>query len=901
MKYKLSLLALLTVSLIAVFAFKFEDDPFNALLKKMEVYTKTYQQEKVYLHLDKPYYAVGDDIWFKAYVINTQTSRPSEISGALYVELLNEKDSVKKLLKLPLVSGIGVGDFKLSESFVEGNYRIRAYTQWMRNTGTEYFFDKTIKVGNSWTNKVFTNASYKFEKKNTAQQVDATIKFTDTEGKPYASADLSYDVQLNFRSISKGKGTTNSAGEVAVTFLNTQPAIYKSGKIAVTLTLPDGKKVIKDVIIKSTSNEVDVQFFPESGTLVEELPSKVGFKAINSDGLGEDITGIITDNDGQEVNKLQSTHLGMGHFVINPQPGKVYTAKITFKDGSEKSFELPKAASQGYIISAVNNADNIQVRLLVSQANLNKGELKLVTQHNGNVYFATKSASSKPVITTTIKKEDLPSGIIQLTLFDGENKPVAERLVFVNNNADKIATTIKSDKSIYSKREKVTVDLGAQFQTKPVQGSFSVSVTNTKSVIPDELNESNIQTTLLLTSDLIGYVEKPNYYLKNNDAETRERVDNLMLTQGWRRIIWNNVINNLNASTRYQPEKTLAVSGAITTLGGKMIAKTKVSLFSTSGGFLAIDTLTDDNGKFNFDGLSFRDSTKFVVQARSLKGKRNVDFKMDVLGTEVVTKNRNTGDVIVNVNDALSNYLQQSKNYFDELTRRGDLEKSLTLKEVKIVDKKNKVKNSSNLNGGGNADAVITAEQLQNCVTLSQCLQGRVAGLLIRNGPGGAQASLMRNNGAAMQLVVDGMYMEPDFLDNIMPTDVETIEVLKNIGNTAIYGVRGGNGVLIITTKRGGSNVFNSARSVEGITTFMPKGYDVSRAFYSPKYTPESTDNAPDYRSTIYWDPFVVTDATGKGQFSYYCSDEPGTHRIVVEGIDMFGNLARAVYTYEVK
>ncbi|MEJ7557277.1 MAG: TonB-dependent receptor plug domain-containing protein [Pedobacter sp.] len=897
MKYKLSLFSLLTLSLVAVFAFRYQDDPFSAILKKMEVYANGYQQEKVYLHLDKPYYAVGDDIWFKAYVVNAQTSKPSEISGALYVELLNEKDSVKQSLKLPLVSGIGAGDFKLPESFTEGNYRIRAYTQWMRNAGTDFFFDKTIKIGNSWSNKVFTNASYTFEKKNAAQQVNALVKFTDKDGKPYALANLNYDVQLSFRSILKGKATTNEQGEINLTFVNAQPGIYKSGKITATLTLPDGKKAIKDILIKSTSNEVDVQFFPESGNLVEELPSKVGFKAVNSDGLGEDITGVIIDNDGQEVNSLKSTHLGMGNFVVNPQPGKVYKAKITFKDGSEKTFELPKALPQGYVISAVNNADNLQVKILVSQGLLNKGELKLVTQHNGNVYFATRSNSTKPVISTVIKKEDLPTGIVQLTLFDGENKPVGERLMFVNNDSDKIVSTIKTDKESYSPREKVTVDINAQFQAKPVQGSFSVSVTNTKSVTPDELNESNIFTTLLLTSDLVGYVEKPNYYLNNNDAETRSNLDNLLLTQGWRRIIWNNVISNLSPNIRYKRESSLAVSGAIATTGGQMIPKTKVSLFSTSGGFLSLDTLTDNNGRFNFDSLAFRDSTKFIIQARTLKGKRNVDFKMDVVSGEIVTKNKNTGDVIVNVNDALSGYLQQSKNYFDELTRRGLLERSLTLKEVKITDTRTKVKNSANLNGGGNADAVITAEQLQSCVTLSQCLQGRVAGLMFRNGV----PSLMRNNGAPMQLIVDGMYMEADFLDNIIPNDVETVEILKSIGNTAIYGSRGGGGVLIITTKRGGGSAFNSPVSVEGITTFVPKGYNVSRVFYSPKYSPESTDSAADFRSTIFWDPLIATNKTGNSQFTYYCSDEPGTHRIVLEGIDMFGNLSRTVYTYTVK
>ncbi|HMI03156.1 MAG TPA: TonB-dependent receptor plug domain-containing protein [Pedobacter sp.] len=893
MKFRLIFPLLLFTLLIAVFAYKADDDPFNALLKKLEVYNEKYPQEKVHLHLDKPYYAIGDDIWFKAYVINTQTSKLSAISSALYVELINEKDSVKKQLKLPLVSGVTWGDFKLPDSLTEGNYRIRAYTQWMRNAGPDFFFDKTIKIGNSWANNVFTSTNYTFSKQNASEKVNAVVRFTDKNGKAFANSEVTYEVVLNFRSITKAKAVTNDQGAVNINFLNTQPSLYKSGKIVATLNLPDKKKVIKQIPIKATSNAVDVQFFPESGNLVENLPCKVAVKAVNASGLGEDIEGVIVDNTGLEVYKFSTKHLGMGSLFLNPQPGKTYSAKIKFKDGSEGTFNLPKVSASGYLLAVTQTDENVVAKILLSPDLVGSGELKIVAQNNSNVYFVSRAAPGKQIITTSIPKKELPTGIIQFTVFSAANMPLCERLIFINNSTNKIDLKAATTKQSYTKREKVDLNLEAAINNKPLEGTFSIAVTNTASVVPDEENESNIFTSLLLTSDIMGYVEKPNYYFLKNDTQTQQDLDNLMLTQGWRRILWKNIISGLPPNIRFEAEKTLKISGTVTTYGGKPSPNSKVSLFSSSGGFFATDTVSDAQGRFSFDNIVFNDSTKFIVQARNARNKKSVDIKMDLVAGQVVTKNKNSGDVEVNINEALSSYLKQSDNFFEELTRRGLLERSITLKEVNIVEKKNPAKNSSNLNGGGNADAVITAEQLQNCTTLSMCLQGRVAGLMIRDG----KAYLLRNGNTPMQIVIDGMMVEPDFLDNITPFDIETIEVLKSVGNTAIYGMRGGGGVLVITTKRGGGTAGLSSFT-PGIITFSPKGFYTSRQFYSPKY--EVATNTPDLRTTIYWAPHVAT-KDGKGTVSYYNADQPGTYRVVVEGADLDGNLGRAVYTYEVK
>ena len=891
-------LPLLLVSIISMaFVSIAYDDPFDDLMKKMQDYNQKYAQEKVHLHLDKPYYAVGDNIWFKAYIMNAATMTPSDISKILYVELINEKDSVKKRLRLAFNGGFGWGDFKLPDTLREGNYRIRAYTQWMRNAGPEFFYDKTIKVGNSWSNKVFTNADYTYSKDGAKDKVSAKVAFMDDKGDALANREISYEVQLGFKPVAKGKATTNAQGEVSLDFVNNMPATNKSGKIVAVIQMPDKEKVIKEIPIKATSNDVDVQFFPESGHLVMGLPNRVGFKAVSPSGLGVAVTGTIHDQQGTEINTFTAGPLGMDNFVLNPQPGNIYTATVKFPDGSSKKIDLPKVENSGYIMN-VSNVDTakIMVKVMMSEDLVGPKNLKLVAQHGGTVYLASNATSDKQVIVIPLLKKELPSGIIQLSLFSSDNQPIAERLVFVNHVNDKIDAKIESAKSSYGKREKVTLNLSAAIAGKPVQGTFSVAVTNTASVKPDLENESNIMTSMLLSSDLVGYIEKPNHYFLDNNPKTLEDLDNLLLTQGWRRFIWKNIISNAAPIIRFQPEKSIAISGTITTYGGKPVPNGKVSLFSSSGGLFAIDTLTNAEGRFNFDQLIFGDDTKFIVQARNEKGKKSVDIKLDQVPGQIVTTNKNTGDIEINVNEALSAYLTKSANFFDEMAKRGLLERSLMLDEVKIVEKKNPAKNSSNMNGPGNADAVITADQLNTCINLSQCLQGRVAGLIITNG----QAFLTRNGGRIpMQIFLDGMNIGSEGLDNIVPNDVETIEVLKSISYTTIYGSNGAGGVLVITTKRGGGYA-NMDRFVPGIITHNPQGYYLAREFYSPAYD-ENPNAAADLRSTVYWNPNLVTSTDGKIPFSFFNTDEAGSYRVVVEGIDMQGHLARTTYNYEVK
>ncbi|WP_316830661.1 TonB-dependent receptor [Pedobacter aquatilis] len=898
MKNLITRLLVLSAVFVSILAFKGDDDPFNAILKKLVDYNVKYPHEKIYLHLDKPYYAVGDDIWFKAYATNSNAKGLSLLSKIVYVELIDEKDSLRRQLKLPLMNGVSWGNIKIADTLAEGNYRIRAYTNYMRNFETDFFYDKTIKIGNSISNKVFTKTAYKFSKDNNLNTVVATIHFEDKSGVPYREDDISYEVVFDDKTQSRGRAQTDLNGDAQFKFTSSQ--VNKPGKILATLNLPNRIKVTKSIPILATSNQVDVQLLPESGILLEDLPQKIAVKAVNSSGKGENISGVVLDDSRNVITTFQTEHLGMGNFITNVQPGKTYTAIVKFKDGSEKEFKFPEIQKKGHSLSVEDiNAETLKIKILSSADVVNGEELKVVAQQSGSIFHVAKAKINKQLVTTSIEKNKLPSGITQLTLFSGENQPIAERLVFVKHSNNQITIDIKTDSVSASRKGKTVFAFNASGNDKASIGSFSVSVANISKIKPDENNESNILSSLLLTSDLAGYVESPNYYFLNDDNKTNQELDNLMLTQGWSRFVWKNVINNVFPNITFAPEQSSIISGQVKK-GGKPVVGGKVLLMAKDSKAFVLDTITDANGRFKFQNLLFKDSTKFVVQARTKDNDKKVNIILERIANQVITKNKNIADIEVNVNEALMPYIKANDTYFDEMRRLGLMDEGIKLNEVIIAGKKNLTPNSSNYNGAGVADYILPGSKIKDLVTWGsvwRMLPGvEVSRMdtprLIRGGFG---SSTLKNT--PMMYVIDGIY--PGTLDGLRPADVESIELLKTIALTTIYGMEAGGGVIVITTKKGTDLSYKY--EPEGIVNLNPKGITVSKVFYSPQYDKPKELDIDDTRNTVYWNPEIITNDDGSGRFEFYNANEPGNYRMIIEGIDISGHLARKVYTYSVK
>lgn len=876
-----------------------------------------YPFEKVYLHMDKPYYGAGDTIWFKAYTVAGAGHVPSMISGVLNVQLINQKGTIIRGLKLRLDAGLANGDIPLGDTISAGNYRLRAYTNWMRNAGETFYFDKTFPVVNAISSKVFTQADFSFSSAGAKPMVDAVIKYFGLDEKPFAGKPVTYEVNIGSHTLSKGNGTTDDVGNLHLSFPGSV-----TNEITATISTHiqlANKSEHKDILVKALSPKVDVQFFPEGGHLVNGLVSKVAFKAVGPDGLGADVNGSIVDDQGNEVTTFASTHLGMGTFFLSPQSGRTYKALITSADGSHRMAELPKAADKGYIMAIHSDSANVVVKISQKGYEGDTGGISLVAQNQGEIFLQAKGAPGKTSFIAMIPKNKFPTGIVQFTLFSATGEPMNDRQVFIRNN-DQLALVASTNQPEYQPRQQVTIRLDAKDAgAQPVKGDFSIAVTDESKVKVDEATENTILANILLTSNLRGYIEQPNYYFANINKTTDADLDALLLTQGYHGYSWIEAMDNKQPVITYQPEKAITVSGKMTNNQGMALIKSKITLLADGTPPQVTDTLTDGKGKFAFY-LDFMDGEKFTLKApATYHGVARFEIDKPDLS---VGLNKNVPDQEINFESRVSNYLQAEKSRYDAEVKYNIGNHSALLKEVKVSTSRPKterelqveraVEFSSNLNGKGAADQVITADDLEGrgCPTWSDCLAGKIIGAVFVNGwpalnrPITFSGSKRVSNGRQiMTIVVDNsiLAINPNMpAESQLPQidDVAGIEVLRSGGFTAIYGTRGGPGVLVITTKHG-NGFLNDFTGNGG--HLSPLGFFKPDVFYSPRYEVSKPAVMPDMRSTVYWNPSVKTDKDGNALISFFNGDAKATYRVVIEGIDKNGSIGRKVLEYKVE
>jgi len=907
------------LSVLTFLAFVPKDQgPVERLVTTLQKWIETNPQEKVYLHTDKPYYALGDTIWFKAYVTVGSRHQLSALSGALYVDLINERDSIEKSLKLPVTAGMAMGNFSLNEELKEGNYRVRAYTQWMRNAGEDYFYDRTFIVGSPYSNEIVSKVDYQYKVIDNKPVITAQLSYSDDEGKAISGRSVSYRVVAHGETITTKTVKTDGNGVIAINIQNDKSSNLQGAYIQTIIETDSKLKITKDFAIKAGFLNSDVQFFPEGGGLVNGVASRVGFKAVGMDGKGIQVKGRVIDDQGNDVADFVSQHAGMGVFNLRPEEGRTYTAKMTYPDGSEGSIALPKAENKGYVLAVYQpNKDSVLVRVNTSPVMSNTAlNVSLVAQSGGETIYATSLNITKSVNSIWLLKKDFPTGIAQFTLFNESGEPLNERVAFIKNN-DQMKLETTTAKQSYKSRENVSVGLRSfNSKGKPVAGNFSVTVINEDKVPLDENNEHTILSSTLLTSDIKGHVEKPNYYFNEESESVNKALDNLMLTQGYRRFTWKELISGSSVKPEFIAEKLgTVISGKVVSLTNKPAVKGKVTLMSMRAGILE-GTTTDTLGRFKFDQLVLTDSVKFSIQARTEKNKSKVEVILDSIPIQKISRNKNFPDVNTDITGTTKAYLENSKMQDDALVKMGKLDRAQRLREVKISAKKLQTENYSPQGAmvipEGHADQTYIIENPQICGSLRDCIEGRLNGIQFREYK--TEYELERNvfyphfldtdqvppAWMPMQVILNGRKLDISeaadiFVSNSLDAkDVAKIEVVRQ--NAALKSYLKGASLLITTYKS------RKTKYDPSIVNFLPRGFNKAREFYSPRYDrPGLNNQAPDYRSTVYWNPGIRTFDAGKTTFDFFNSDVAGNYKVIVEGINAAGELGRQVYRYKVE
>jgi hypothetical protein len=767
------------------------------IIETLNVYNDSFVQEKIHVHFDKAAYSVGETIWFKAYIINSNTT----LSGStnFYAELLNEQGNVVERKAYPMYESTAAGSFDIPKSWKGNQLNFRGYTTWMLNFDSSFLFTKAIPV---------------------------------------------------FQSEQKANTTS-----------------------AMTTTL---------------------RFFPEGGNWVANLPAVLAFKATGDNGLPATLSGVIKDQTGKVITPFTTQHDGMGKIALDPLPFAEYYAEWKNASNEAQRVVLPAQQKEGIALHVIPTASHIGFTITRSNTENFKQAHVVAQMYNQVAYRATINFSDKEA-GAAIPVKSLVSGILQLTVFDADWRPVAERIIFINKKDYQFTASVNVLNKNLNKRGKNILEIEVPDSLK---ANLSISVTDAD--LSDKTNDDDIITRLLLTSDLKGYVHNPAYYFSSAADSVEAHLDLLMLTNGWRRYNWEQLAKGSLPAIKHPRENYLRLEGKVLGLTADQInAATQLNVFMVAkdSSQQVVSLPVEKTGTFALNGIIFFDTVRLFYQFnKNDRANRRATIQFNPISYQRVNL---PWEQPMDHATRLSTQYAARIQYFD--TRRKEVlpqydRKVKTLQEVVVRAKTQsrteymEKRYASGLFQTGNARNfnILDDPHAVSSFNVLQYLQGKVAGLQIYNS--GTSYSIGRR-GSSPSLFLDEMPIDIDQLASIPMSDVAYVKVI----DPPFVGAPGGGsgGAIVVYTRKGGETSANA--NTKGLEQGLVTGYASLKEFYSPDYaTASPLHEIEDVRSTLYWSPYILTDSTNKKiKIEFYNNDVSQSLRIVLEGMNEDGRLTR--------
>jgi alpha-2-macroglobulin-like protein len=582
-----------------------ENDFIRSLKDKLTEYYSKLPEERVYVQLDKPMYEPGDDIWISAYVRDGQSLKPSSKSDIIHIELINPKGTVEKKISLIGKNGKASGDFNLDKEALGGLYKIKAYTNWMKNEGEENSFIKEIQVQEVVLPALKMKLDFQRKAFGAGDEVIAKLELSTNENKPLANHKIKYVANISGHKIADLSDITDEEGVKYVKF--TLPKNLKSNDGLLNIMIDyNGSTESISRSIPIVLNNIKFIMYPEGGDMVCGLNSNVAFKALNEFGKPADVEGVVITEKGSQVASFSSFHQGMGSFQVNPQPNEKYFVKITKPEGIAEMFRLPEALERGYSMNVDNSKSEV---LNVTINSTETDNLAMVAQVRGKVYYSTlvdvKPGSTK----ITFPTKDFPIGVSQITLFDSKGIARAERLAFVNKHKQ-LNISVETEKEKYLPREKVKMTVSVKDEKGlPMPANLSMAVVNDQFLSFADDKTGNILSQLLLEQDIKEKIEDPAFYFNKKEMKADIALDYVMMTSGWRRFTWEKILEEELPLIKYPAQKAILAGTIYDANTGKPLHCTKIKIADGK------EFEVNDDGKFSFKNIDLTTPANFTYHA----------------------------------------------------------------------------------------------------------------------------------------------------------------------------------------------------------------------------------------------------------------------------------------------
>ncbi|MDP2385067.1 MAG: MG2 domain-containing protein [Bacteroidota bacterium] len=825
-----------------------ENEFIKDLKKKLTSYNEEFPEDRVYIQFDKPMYEPGETIWFSANLLNAKNMQASDKSDILHVDFVNPKGSVERSIKLIAKNGRVAGDFDLDKEALGGMYKIRAYTNWMKNSGEDNVFEKEIQV----QDVVLPNLKMKldFEKKafGAGDEVIAKLVLNTNENKPLADYKIKLVANLNGQKFIEKAEVTDEEGIKFIKFTLPKDLKTNDGLLNVMIDY-NGSTESVSRSIPIVLNKIDLALLPEGGDLVEGLQSNVAIKALNEFGKPADIEGVVLNSKGTKVSTFSSFYNGMGAFNFTPAANETYTVKITKPEGITEVYKMPEVLKRGYVLNVNNTKDG---ELTATIRTTETEQLSLVAQVRGTIYYSTAIDAKKGDNAIIIPTEKFPVGVAQVTLFDAKGIERAERLSFVNSN-NQLQISIETDKEKYLPREKVKLTVRVKDEKgMPAPANVALSVVNDQFLSFADDKTGNILSELLLQQDLKGKVEEPAFYFDKKEEKAEKALDYLLMTSGWRRFTWEQIMKQEKPLITYANEKAIVTGTVVDANTSKPLSKVKVKV-----GSIGEVVETDENGKFTFKKM---DLTSYVT----------LNFTSTGYSYQSLP--------VYEYNQNLMVYLYKPVSYpsYTYATGTGN-----AAGVPKQPSGKGGVRNKNNVPKKAERNDVPANNVMVDNVQMVP--QENVANNVAIAEPG----VVVKEDEGKVKDVKKGKDKEKK---NVLSAKADLNEIaLGDLDDDGVFVNDNRNNFF----KNGEMAKVVAGKPMQAITYYRAK------QFYAPQYeAQENVETRTDFRNTVYWNPNIEVDHTGKKTVEFYMSDDVSSFRTTVEGISNEGTIGRGEKTF---
>jgi hypothetical protein len=677
--------------------------------------------------------------------------------------------------------------------------------------------------------------------------------------------------------------------------LNDDPAFSYERDLLINTTL--NTPVRKPVVYRTR-----VETFPEGGNLVYGLRTRVAFKATNQFGNPVFIKAFLVNDKNKVLDTLKVQHDGMGSFYLKANPQEKYQINWTDENGKTGTTPIQSIKTEGVRLTLSTTNDKALVQVERTQnvpENFKKMNL-LVHMNQTVLYKVSLTATEKSLLNAEIPIDELPTGVVQFSLFSSDWIPLAERIIFVNNHLHEFNAKLTQPLLSLQKRAKNVFEV---YVADTAAASMSLSITDAAVGNP---SVHTIFSDILLSSEIRGKVYNPGYYLMSDADSVTANLDLVLLTNGWRRFDWDKI--KAGVTPRYQyPRETdfMKVSGKV--YGAKQVTGTPLLLNlivvkkDSSKNFLFIPVEKD--GTFEQKGLYYYDTARLYY---SFNGKEkltdvtSVQFENGLLRQTSKKINLSDAGTGFSFNDSLARiklneYLQQQELLKKQMA-------STTLQEVVVKARKKQPEQilderySTGLFSGGDAQIFdfLNDPAGLGATDILSYLQGRVAGLIIS---GSGTNMSMNWRGATPDLYLNESPVGVDMIQSINVRDIAMVKAFRPPFFGSIGG--GSGGAIAIYTKKGKDTRVADPNS-KGLENTILGGYSRFKEFYNPSYDKPTENFETDIRSTLYWNPYLITNKKSpRVRIQFYNNDISKKFLAVLEGVNSEGKMTRVVQVLE--